>query len=243
MKSKREKKQKPLLVFDIDGVLIDVSRSYRLAIQETVKFFSGKSISQEEIQKIKIEEKLNNDWVVSQKLLERLGFEIPLEKVIERFQSFYLGKSFDGLILNEKTLVERQVLETLAGKAELCILTGRPRTEAEFALERFGISGFFKKTICMEDCNGKEKPNPFGLKLLDKYFKTKKCFYFGDTLADIECARKAGFKAVGILPPQDKSKALKEKMLKEGAAIVLENINNLPSVKLKGIASKKTVFE
>ncbi|KHO54600.1 MAG: hypothetical protein QT12_C0030G0008 [archaeon GW2011_AR21] len=32
-------------------------------------------------------------------------------------------------------------------------------------------------------------------------------------------------------------------MLKEGAAIVLENINNLPSVKLKGIASKKTVFE
>ena len=30
-----------LILFDIDGVIRDVTNSYRLAIQETVNFFSG----------------------------------------------------------------------------------------------------------------------------------------------------------------------------------------------------------
>jgi len=41
------------LLFDMDGVLVDVSASYRLAIKKTVERFLGKDISLEEIQEYK----------------------------------------------------------------------------------------------------------------------------------------------------------------------------------------------
>jgi len=42
-----------LILFDIDGVIRDVTNSYRLAIQETVNFFSGWRPSIEDIDSIK----------------------------------------------------------------------------------------------------------------------------------------------------------------------------------------------
>ncbi len=222
--------EKPLLAFDIDGVLIDVSNSYRRAIQETVEFFSWQKVSPEEIQAVKIEQKINNDWIATQKILKQKGFDVSFEKVVEKFQEVYLGKNSDGAILNEKFLMEKELLRRLAEKAELRILTGRPKAEAEFALQNFGVRDCFSKIVCLEDCNGKEKPDPFGLQLLAKEFNAKSAFYFGDTLADIECAKRAGFVAIGVLPPQDKSKTLEEKMLKEGAKIVLRDINEIEKV-------------
>lgn len=222
--------QKPLLVFDIDGVLIDVSSSYRLAIKKTVKFFSAKEISFGEIQEFKSESRLNNDWAVSRAILEKRGFVVPLEKVIEKFQEIYLGKNFDGAILNEGLLADKNLLKRLSENAELCILTGRPRAEAEFALQNFGVLNLFGRIVCLEDCRGTEKPEPFGLQQIAKEFAAKEMFYFGDTLSDIECAKRAGFTAIGVLPPQDKSDTLKEKMLKEGAKAVIRDINKILEV-------------
>src|SRR3989338_2424146 len=53
---------KPLLIFDIDGVLVDVSKSYRAAIKQTVEHFTGKEITLEEIQALKNKGGYNNDW-------------------------------------------------------------------------------------------------------------------------------------------------------------------------------------
>ena len=39
-----------LLVFDMDGVLVDVTESYRETIQRTVEHFTGRRISRPEIQ-------------------------------------------------------------------------------------------------------------------------------------------------------------------------------------------------
>ena len=51
-----------LVLFDIDGVIRDVSNSYRMAIQETVSFFCGWKPSIEDIDSIKSEGCWNNDW-------------------------------------------------------------------------------------------------------------------------------------------------------------------------------------
>lgn len=41
------------VLFDLDGVLIDVGASYRAAIRETAEYFTGEEVSAEEIQSFK----------------------------------------------------------------------------------------------------------------------------------------------------------------------------------------------
>ena len=57
---------KNLLVFDMDGVLVEVTESYRAAIQQTVLHFSGGEPSREEIQEWKNRGGgWNDDWKLS----------------------------------------------------------------------------------------------------------------------------------------------------------------------------------
>src|SRR5262245_54658767 len=44
---------KPILVFDMDGVLVDVTESYRETIARAVEHFTGSAISREKIQEYK----------------------------------------------------------------------------------------------------------------------------------------------------------------------------------------------
>ena len=50
-----------LILFDIDGVIRDVTNSYRMAIKETVSFFCGWTPSIQDIDSIKSEGCWNND--------------------------------------------------------------------------------------------------------------------------------------------------------------------------------------
>ena len=54
-----------ILVFDMDGVLVDVSESYRETIQRTVEHFTGKRATRESIQDWKNRGGWNDDWALS----------------------------------------------------------------------------------------------------------------------------------------------------------------------------------
>jgi len=68
-----------LLIFDMDGVLVDVSRSYRKAIQKTVRIYfetclgrekgHGNLVTQEEISLFKSIGGFNNDWDLTSALI------------------------------------------------------------------------------------------------------------------------------------------------------------------------------
>ncbi|MDO8628019.1 MAG: TIGR01548 family HAD-type hydrolase [Candidatus Diapherotrites archaeon] len=221
------------LLFDMDGVLVDVSRSYRQAINNTVEFFSGKEVFFEEIQKFKEKGGLNNDWKLTQAILISRGFDIDFKRIVEKFQEFYLGRNFDGLILNEEWLMPLDLLEQLAKKFKLGIFTGRPRNEALFALQKSGVLKFFSEIVCMDDIpEGKSKPNPFGLKLLLKKLNSRNGIYFGDTVDDMQSAFRAGIEGIGVIPPNCQSRNLKGLLLQNNASTVLENISALQEVVL-----------
>ena len=75
-----------MLVFDMDGVLVDVTESYRETIVRTVEHFTGKTISRDSIQDYKNQGGWNNDWVLSQKICRDLGVEIALRDDRRVFQ-------------------------------------------------------------------------------------------------------------------------------------------------------------
>ena len=71
-----------LLIFDMDGVLVDVTDSYRQAICETVKLFTGEKITKQEIQVLKNRGQSNNDWELTLEIVRSKGMNPTKETVI-----------------------------------------------------------------------------------------------------------------------------------------------------------------
>ena len=79
-------KNKGLILFDIDGVIRNVSNSYRLAVQKTVLHFCGWEPSSQDIDNLKNEGIWNNDWDLSLELIKRynLNFCMMLIEVFKK---------------------------------------------------------------------------------------------------------------------------------------------------------------
>ena len=210
-----------LVCFDMDGVLIDTSESYDQAVKATVEKISQKSISNDSIFSLRNSGGFNNDWVLSQALLKQLGQEESLEKVTEVFQSFYLGENFDGLMQNEKCLVESQLVNYVnnTSKCQFAVVTGRPRLEAEAGLKLIGFNN--TPLVSLDDVE-QPKPSPEGVKKLQCQF-SKNSWMCGDNPDDMQAANGSNSLAIGI------GKENAEALYQAGADVVLENINQLES--------------
>ena len=86
-----------LIVFDMDGVLAEVTESYREAIVQTVEHFTGKRIQRDLIQDYKNQGGWNNDWSLSQKIASDLGVEIPYDTVDDARSARAAGVPFIGI--------------------------------------------------------------------------------------------------------------------------------------------------
>ena len=91
-----------MIIFDMDGVLVDVHESYRETICVTVEHFTSKQITRELIQEYKNQGGWNNDWALSKKIASDLGVEVPYDKVVEYFNRIFFGENNDGLIMREQ---------------------------------------------------------------------------------------------------------------------------------------------
>lgn len=212
---------KPLLILDIDGVLVDVSRSYRVAIRKTAEYFTGKPVSSTQIQRYKNKGGLNNDWDLTEAIIRDQEVIISKDRIIKKFQEQY-----NRLKNNEKWLLNKGILKKLSQTSTLTILTGRPKREASYILKKNKVASYFKTVVTMEDVS-KQKPNPEGLLKILKKLPSSDAYYFGDAVDDMKAAIAARITPVGVLPPQDKSPSLRNLLKKNGAFTVIRNINTI----------------
>jgi len=185
------------IIFDIDGILIDVSRSYREVIRLTASYFLRREVKMDEVAKIKNRVGMNNDWDASYSLINIPT--IPYETVKTYFQSLYLGTSVKkGLIDNERLLIPKTKLKRLKMKyKKLGIATGRPKYEAEYVIKKNMLQDLFDCIIAMEDVkNG--KPAPDMLLAVIKKLKLKNTAYVGDSPSDVIASEKAGIPSIYV---------------------------------------------
>ncbi|MFH1227796.1 MAG: imidazoleglycerol-phosphate dehydratase HisB [Planctomycetota bacterium] len=180
------------ILFDMDGVLVDVSASYRMAIERTAEYYLKEKINSGEIQEYKTKSGYNNDWDITEAILLARGLKVPKDEIIKTFQGFYLGADFDGLITNEKWLLDIDILSKIKQDYKLGIVTGRPRGDAGYTLERFGVNKYFNALITMDDVEGRQKPDPYGINLALKELNIRRAVYAGDNIDDIKSAVSAG---------------------------------------------------
>ncbi len=238
-------------IFDIDGVIRDVSGSYRRALADTVEHFTDSSNrpTSEEIDEMKAEGIWNNDWEASQELIKRyfygLGQEMPIsyEAIVGFFQGQYRGidhDRWDGYITTEPLIATTEYFQelTIAG-ISWGFFSGATRASAGYVLQRLAIAD--PVLIAMEDAAG--KPDPTGLLMAVKQLEIEQnksaiaVVYVGDTVADMLTVVRARiydpsykYVAVGVIPPhvQEDLRDRYAALLKEnGADIVLNNILEL----------------
>jgi HAD superfamily phosphatase len=188
----------PILIFDMDGVLVDVTESYRETIAATVEHYTGARPTNEQIQQFKNQGGFNDDWRLSHYIITGVGIDVPFEEMKAYFQELFLG----GLILREKWIARPGVLEKLGEQFRLAVFTGRPREEAAITLQRFAPDLTFYPIVAMEDVE-KPKPAPDGLLRIAGANPGTKLIYVGDSIDDARSARAAKIPFIGIAAPSN----------------------------------------
>ena len=217
-----------IAVFDIDGVVRDVSGSYRRAIADTVEHYTNGQYrpTVEDIDLLKSEGVWNNDWKASEVMVHRY-FEqkgepkpkVSYEEIVDYFQRQYRGpdtedpNQWTGYIASEPLLMDEDYLRSLSQSGiPYAFFSGATQGSANFVLQRrIGLDSPI--LIAMEDAPS--KPDPTGLMMavqrIEKQHPAAKnipVIYAGDTAADMKTiiAAKSQFPdrqwlAVGVLPP------------------------------------------
>lgn len=243
-----------LVIFDIDGVIRDVSRSYRRAIADTVEHYTQGIYrpTMADIDNLKAEGIWNNDWKVSQELVKRHDPAIApdYDELVNFFQMKYRGENFDGYITSEPLLATKDYLDSLtANHFAWGFFSGAMRGSAEYVLKkRLGLEQPI--LVGMEDAP--EKPDPTGLFTAIAQLETADTdqlpvAYVGDTVADMKVISNAAeqqplrqWRAIGIIPPHaqtgdDKEYAYAAKLQDVGADIVLPKVTDLTPDILKAL--------
>ena len=219
-----------VIVFDMDGVLVEVGDSYRAAIRETVLHFTGETVSHNMIQNFKNQGGWNNDWLLSHRLISDRVSNVEYAEVVEYFNRVFLGENGDGLILREKWVPSADLLTNLAKRANLAIFTGRAKYEADVTLERYGNSVRFDPIIT-DECVANPKPAPDGLELIKQHYPRKRIWYLGDTVDDARSAQAAGVDFIGVsMKANPRYVEIAQTLYDNGAFSVIENVNDLAAM-------------
>lgn len=323
-------KRQRLIVFDMDGVLVDVTSSYRETVRKAVRLFFCKAPSFEslpdplfpldDLARLKQSGGLNNDWDLTVQTLSLLcalvskpnnlslipslsmishmdlsglaeflrSTRTPLSDLMARygrrkdplveacyrgdigtgniikqiFQEIYLGKDLfkaaykmqpqfcegEGLINHEKAIIPTPVIEALGSRNILAVATGRPRFEADYTMDRFGLRQYFQIVMTLDDCLREEerilreynqkvslsKPNPFMLDAiaakLGGHFRES--YYVGDMPDDMKAAKasRMGYKGVGFISPAADNETIRDALVSAGATLVVEDPSQLAAV-------------
>ena len=190
--------QPQILIFDVDGVLVDVSGTYWRSALETVRCLTGKRVTYAELHQWKSKPGFNDDWSMVAAWVTSLGKPLSYEGARVAFEKFYWGSDGKpGNVRNEKILVSPRQIERWARQYELNLFTGRTRQELSYTFEHWPSTKYFRTIITMDDAP--KKPSPDGLHMILGGRDPATALYLGDNIDDALAARDAGVPFFAII--------------------------------------------
>lgn len=210
------------VLFDMDGVLVDVSMSFRQAIVATAAGF-GVEVTQVDIAAAKAAGNASDDWELTRGLCADAGVDLTFDDVRDAFERIYQGDGeTPGMKFEERLFVDVDLLRQWSESLPLGIVTARPRKDAIEVLERFDIGRHFGVVIAREDAPS--KPDPAPVRLAMDRLGVKRGWLVGDTVDDLRAARGAGLVPIAVRNEGDDRRPL------DMAARVLGSVNELKEV-------------
>jgi len=198
--SKRLAPAPQILIFDVDGVLVDVRESFWRSALETMRFLTGKRVTWAELYKWKNKPGNNDDWSMVSNWATTLGRPTTYEEARDAFQEFYWDTDGrPGNVRREKMLVTPKQVERWAQRFELNLFTGRTRQEFSYTFQPWPATQHFRSVVTMNDV-ARKKPYPDGLLKILGGRDPSAALYVGDNIDDALAAKAAGVRFMAILP-------------------------------------------
>jgi phosphoglycolate phosphatase len=180
-----------LLIFDLDGTLIDSRLDLVHSVNATLEHMGRATLPHE-----LIESYVGNGVAV---LIQRALGENPPQEEIDRGQTFFLSYYREHMLDN--TVMYPGVLEALEGLRgrEMAVLTNKPVRFSEEILAGLGIAKFFR-FVYGGNSFASKKPDPEGANALLRDFSVpcEEAMMVGDSAVDVRTARNAGIFACGV---------------------------------------------
>jgi len=121
----------------------------------------------------------------------------------------------------------RRVLEAVGGTHDLGLVTNGDRDRVVRQLREFRLTRVFAARVCSGDTvRKKPHPAPLRLALRQMRLEAARCVYVGDAPQDVEMARRAGVRAIGVLGPFPTEKRLRAAR----PEFLIEALEELPKV-------------
>ena len=191
-----------LVIFDLDGTLLDVSERYYRSVKNALEKFGFNCSSKPEIMKLK-RQNLSGSEIIS--------MFIPVdtedrEKMIRKIdkERYRLLHSKDYLELDEPFEDTFKTLETLERKGvKMAILTLRGYKEATMQqLEKAGLLDFFEKIVLVDPRSAEDHSElkfDYAKSICRELkVKTDECCMVGDSLSELEAGFKMNAFTVGV---------------------------------------------
>jgi len=216
-----------ILIFDVDGVLVDVRETYWRSGLQTMQHLTGKKVTWAEFHEWKRKPGNNDDWMMVSRWATALGVPTSYEEARQAFQPFYWGSNGEpGNVVKERLLVKPQLIEKWAKGRELSLFTGRTRQEFTYTFERWPAARCFRTVVTMDDA--KKKPDPEGLRIILEGRDRAAALYLGDNIDDALAAEAAGMPFMAILPKAAHDYRQRARKFRElGALRLLERARDL----------------
>ncbi len=182
-----------LLIFDLDGTLIDSRLDLAHAVNAT-RTHMGMSVLENE----RVYSYVGNGApVLIRRALGEQATEAEVQEGLEFFLEYYRDHALDYTVLYPGV---REAIDRLrAASKHLAILTNKPVRISRAIVEGLGIGGHFFQVYGGNSFEFK-KPHPIGVESLRKEVDAARenSMMVGDSSVDVQTARNAGIRCCGV---------------------------------------------
>jgi len=175
-----------LLVFDLDGTLVDSIHDLAEAASDLSEAYGGARFDDETVCRMVGE----GAAVLVERVMARAGHAEPPPEALGQFLDLYDRRMYNT------TRAYPGVTDTLRALADthaMALLTNKPEDSARNVLAHCGLDGFFAHMVFGDGAFGR-KPDPSGLRWLMKRHRAsaKRTILVGDSEVDLATARAGG---------------------------------------------------
>jgi phosphoglycolate phosphatase len=181
-----------LIIFDLDGTLIDSAKDLAVSMNATREHLGMQALDPALIYSF-----VGNGAAM---LVRRALGAGASDELVQQGLSFFL-KFYRTHALEYTQLYPgiRELLETLAPKHNLAILTNKPVKISFDIVTALGLVTYFQRVYGGDSFAGK-KPDPVGIQTLmtENAVEPSETWMVGDSSVDIQTARNAGVRSCGV---------------------------------------------
>jgi phosphoglycolate phosphatase len=182
-----------LLIFDLDGTLIDSKLDLAHAVNATRGHMGMPPLEHERVYSYVG----NGAPVLIRRVLGPDATEAQVQEALEFFLEYYRDHKLDYTVLYPGV---RQALDRLRdGGVQMAVLTNKPVGISRAIVDGLGVGGHFRQVYGGNSFDFK-KPHPIGIETLMTECEAarERTMMVGDSSVDIQTARNASVKSCGV---------------------------------------------